>query len=63
MTKDQAKIAKKLGLKVKESSETPGIYVNDGFGKRKLNINEIFPEFKDLDKEDFSINSNGFDHA
>ena len=56
--KNRLEIAKRLGIKVKANSDTPGIFVNTGNDKRKLGIEELFPELIELKEYSFSINYN-----
>ncbi|MDR9793736.1 hypothetical protein P4S80_17080 [Aeribacillus composti] len=55
MEKNRIDIAQRLGIKVKIKSETPGIFINDENGKRKVNIEELFPEFKELNQYNLTV--------
>ncbi|SOB90459.1 hypothetical protein SAMN05880501_101164 [Ureibacillus xyleni] len=55
MGKSRTEVAVRLGIKVKTNSEAPGIYINNGNGIRKVEIEELFPEFKVLNHSSFPM--------
>ena len=57
MEKNRVEIAKRLGINIKTDSETPGIYFNDGKGKKETMLEELFPELQELNQQSFTVTS------